>query len=77
MYGRPNGTTSGPLDGAEHLDLSQVTFIGSYGIRVLLTCHQTAEHLDCTLGISHAHERVRRVLTMTNLDDVLVLPADG
>lgn len=59
------------------LDLSQVTFIGSYGIRVLLTCHQTAEQLGCMLGISQAHERVRRVLTMTDLDDVLILPADG
>ena len=59
------------------LDMSEVTFMGADGIHVLLICRQSAEQLNCRLGISRAHERVRRVLTMVCLDDVLTLATDG
>ncbi len=59
------------------LDMSQVTFIGSDGVSMLLTCRQAAEQVDSRLEITGAHDQVRRVLTMVALDELLNLPADG
>ncbi|MEV6492670.1 STAS domain-containing protein [Actinoplanes sp. NPDC051633] len=59
------------------LDMAQVTFMGSEGIRVLLACRRQAEQVNSRIDIVRAHHRVREVLTLMNLERVLNLSADG
>lgn len=58
------------------LDLAQVTFMGSDGIGVLLTCCRQAEQANAGFAIIRAHQRVCEVLTLTNLQHVLNMPPD-
>jgi anti-anti-sigma factor len=55
------------------LDMQQVTFLDSAGIRALLICRQRTLRRQCELQISRAHENVRQVLAITSLLDVFHL----
>ncbi|BBH70073.1 hypothetical protein ACTI_67580 [Actinoplanes sp. OR16] len=56
------------------LDLSELVFIGSAGVRVLLRCRDVAEERGTRVEISSAHENVRQVLDICALTDVFHLP---
>ncbi|MFC7535088.1 STAS domain-containing protein [Actinoplanes sp. GCM10030250] len=58
------------------LDMSEVTFLDSSGIRALLICRRTAMELGTQLKISKAHRHVQQVLSITNLLGVFHLPPD-
>jgi anti-anti-sigma factor len=49
------------------LDLHDVTFLDSAGIRTLLTCHAEAGRAGCELNLVDPHPRVYRVLEITGL----------
>ncbi|WP_433792640.1 STAS domain-containing protein [Actinoplanes sp. CA-252034] len=49
------------------LDMQQVTFLDSSGIRTLLICRRHALRRRCKLEISRAHDNVRQVLSITAL----------
>ncbi|MCO8273872.1 STAS domain-containing protein [Actinoplanes sp. TRM 88003] len=57
------------------LDLGELTFLGSAGIRALIDCHDLAASRGGRLEISRAHEHVREVLTICGLTDLFHLPA--
>jgi anti-anti-sigma factor len=50
------------------LDLSGVTFMDSTGLKVLLSLHRRAEAAGGTLAIAGASRSVRKVLSLTGLD---------
>ncbi|GIF23302.1 anti-anti-sigma factor [Actinoplanes tereljensis] len=66
-----------PTDGSSLviLDLGELTFLGSAGVRALLDCRHIAEQRGMQLQIAIAHDNVRQVLTMCDLAEVLGLPA--
>ncbi|MDR6317182.1 STAS domain-containing protein [Actinoplanes couchii] len=51
------------------LDLSQVTFLDSAGIRSLLLCRHDARSRGCELSITAVHPHVHQVLAITGLLD--------
>jgi anti-anti-sigma factor len=55
------------------IDLAEVTFLDSGGIRCLLLCHADAEHADCRLMVVDAHPNAYRALRITGLLDFLGL----
>lgn len=55
------------------LDLTDLWFIGSAGIRELLRCHKVAEERGCRLEISQAHDNVRQVLDICGLSSLFGL----
>ncbi|RZU49050.1 anti-sigma B factor antagonist [Krasilnikovia cinnamomea] len=57
------------------LDLGNVTFLDSSGIRALVICRGDAEQLGIRLEIRPVHDRVRRVLHVCGLEDLFHLPA--
>ncbi|MFF5079424.1 STAS domain-containing protein [Actinoplanes sp. NPDC000266] len=61
--------------GRVSLDLSDVTFIGSAGVRALLECRDTAASRQMPLTISLAHHSVRHVLNLCDLTHEFGLPA--
>nr|WP_280526225.1 STAS domain-containing protein [Couchioplanes caeruleus] len=50
------------------LDMGAVTFLDAAGIRALLTCRCDAQQLGNRLQIRRAHERVRRVLAICEVE---------
>jgi anti-sigma B factor antagonist len=61
-------------------DLREVTFLGSNGLTVLVTCHENCQRRGIRLAIAAGSPAVRRVMELTSLDQVLDLvdePADA
>ena len=58
------------------LDLGDVTFIDSTGLRALLRLHQEATRVGWRLRIAAIHPHVRRLLEMTGTHRLLGLEAD-
>ena len=56
------------------LDLDQVTFLDSAGIRTLLICRDNARQHGSELDIGRAHPHVLQVLTITGLLEEFNLP---
>jgi anti-anti-sigma factor len=55
------------------LDMGQVTFLGSAGIRALLSCRRAALHRGTGLKIGRAHQNVSQVLAITGLLDAFCM----
>jgi anti-anti-sigma factor len=55
------------------LDLGDVTFLSSAGIRVLLVAYKQLQALRGSLAVCRASEQVRSVLTLSGLNDLLLL----
>lgn len=53
------------------LDLSELDFVDSSGLRAMLTSRQTCERSGCELVLVNCKEQVRRVLELTGIDGVL------
>jgi anti-anti-sigma factor len=51
------------------MDVREVTFLDSAGIRTLLLCHNEAERLNCRLTVVEAPHGVYRVLEISGLLD--------
>jgi anti-anti-sigma factor len=56
------------------IDLGEVTFIDSMGLKLLVELHERCRAKDGTLTLSAASRPVRRVLAATGLDQVLTVP---
>jgi anti-anti-sigma factor len=54
------------------LDLAEVTYISSMGLRVLVQFHQELERLRGTFLVSNPSEPVKRVIAMARLDALLL-----
>lgn len=54
------------------LDLSQVDFMSSAGIGVLLACHKQLQAIRGTLVISRASDQVRKLIKLSGLEDMLL-----
>ncbi|RZU48704.1 anti-anti-sigma factor [Krasilnikovia cinnamomea] len=55
------------------LDMSDVTFLDSSGVRALIQCRDRAEQLGARLEIHPAHEIVRQVLSICGIADLFLL----
>jgi anti-anti-sigma factor len=53
------------------VDLSQVSFIDSSGLRVLIEGHRRALESGATLRLTNPSDTVRRLLDISGLDDYL------
>ncbi|MBN8246575.1 MAG: STAS domain-containing protein [Verrucomicrobia bacterium] len=49
------------------LDMSEVTYVSSAGLRVLLACHRQLRGIQGLMGVIHPSEAVRTVLELTGL----------
>lgn len=58
--------------GTVHVDLSEVTFIDSSGLRALLLGHRLIGEAGGTMRITAASENVRRLFEITGLTDRLL-----
>ncbi|RAK36444.1 anti-anti-sigma factor [Actinoplanes lutulentus] len=56
------------------MDLAEVTFLDSAGIRTLLHCRRDATRTGCEFGIDPAHENVYQVIEISGLVEVFKLP---
>ena len=54
-----------------HIEMSEVTFLGSSGIRVLLEIYKKVKTLGGILKIINPSENVKNVMGMTALDELL------
>ena len=54
------------------LNMSQISFLSSAGIRVILKTHKRALEVGGSFGIEDPSENVKNVLGMTALDELLV-----
>lgn len=59
------------------LDLTELTYIGSAGIREFLRCHDVAEQCGRRLEISQAHDNVRQVIDICGLSALFRLPTSA
>ncbi|GAB1641754.1 STAS domain-containing protein [Krasilnikovia sp. MM14-A1259] len=57
------------------LDMADVTFLDSSGIRALLICHKDAKRFGRQIDIRPVHDRVRQVLQVCGLEELLLQPA--
>ena len=57
------------------VDLRDVTFVDSTGLRLILDLHQRTERDDRALSLVRGDPTVQRVFTLAGLDDVL--PFEG
>lgn len=64
----------GPRAGTVALDLGELVFLGSAGVRTLLDCRDITTGRGGRLEITRAHDNVRQVLTICNLTDLFHLP---
>lgn len=53
------------------VDLSQIELTDSAGIGMLMMCHSTAAGLEAAMRVSGANDRVKAVLKMTRVDQIL------
>ncbi len=60
------------LEGAVVLDFSEVTFIGSLGIRMILMALKEVKRQGFTMKIEHAVPNVENIFLMTSLGDLLI-----
>ncbi|WP_433824533.1 STAS domain-containing protein [Actinoplanes sp. CA-015351] len=63
-------------DGPQRLsmDLGEVSFLDSAGIRTLLHCRRDATRAGCEFTIGQAHENVYQVIEISGLVEVFRLP---
>ncbi|MDQ3403307.1 MAG: STAS domain-containing protein [Actinomycetota bacterium] len=59
------------------VDLSQVEFMDSAGLRVLVAALRKAKDNGQSLILHRPHDRVRRIIEITGLSDVFGLAAAG
>ncbi len=59
------------------LDLSEVGFMSSAGIAVLMKCYKQLQRIDGSLAITRASPQVKTVLEMTGLADKLIAVDEG
>ena len=55
------------------LDLTELTFLDSTGVRVLISAHRRAADQGCAFTLSAPTRSVRRALHLTGVDQVLVI----
>ena len=55
------------------LDFSEVTYVTSAGLRVLITGHEAAQTREASLVLRHVSEDVMEVLDMTGFSSFLVI----
>ena len=55
------------------LNMSQVEYLCSIGISVIINAYKAATETGGTLGIEQPSENVRKVLAITSLDKILML----
>ena len=55
------------------LDLTELTFLDSTGVRVLISAHRRAADQGCVFTLSRPTRSVRRALHLTGVDQVLVI----
>jgi anti-anti-sigma factor len=58
------------------LDLQQLTFMDSTGLRLLITADSRAREEDRRFAIVQGNEMVQRVMRLTRLDERLTIVAD-
>jgi len=58
------------------VDLSRVSFIDSTGLGELVAAHKALQAHDASLHLVAGHDRVRRLLALTGLDEVLSVHPD-
>jgi anti-anti-sigma factor len=56
------------------VDLAQVTFLDSEGIRVMVVAHHAATNQGVTFRVANPHDNVRRVLDLTGVLGLLTKP---
>ncbi|GGS38580.1 MULTISPECIES: STAS domain-containing protein [Actinokineospora] len=66
-------TMAGSSAATIEVDLSQVEFMDSAGLRVLVAARKQAEDAGRTLRLRAPHERVRRIIEITGLAPVFGL----
>ncbi|MET0135695.1 MAG: STAS domain-containing protein [Kibdelosporangium sp.] len=55
------------------IDLTEVTFLGSAGLHVLLQANDAARRQGCALRVAHGGAFAQRVLSVAGLDQVLAV----
>ena len=58
------------------LDISQVSFVDSSGLGMLVQAFGTATHAHCKIRIAGANEKLRGMLHVTRMDSILTLDPD-
>lgn len=64
---------SRPTDGEVVVDLSDVKFVASSGLRVLLKSAQALSRKKATLVVTNANDTVREVLVMSGFDRLITV----
>jgi anti-sigma B factor antagonist len=59
------------------LDLAELSFVDSSGLRAMLAGRQICERSGCELELSNCGEHVRRILELTGMDGVLRVRGDS
>ena len=67
----------GDVDGAIELECSELTFVDSAGLRLLLAIHATCRGRGAKLTIVNPSRQVTQLLELTRLDGELDLRWDG
>ena len=71
-----SATESPNAPSAVLVDLTGVGFMDSTGLGELMGAHKALQRADAQLHLAVPQDRVRRLLTLTGLDDVLVVHPD-
>lgn len=58
------------------IDMSQVEFVDSSGLRVLITAHQRAQEAGRTVVVTRPSEPVRRLFELSGVADFLDVESD-
>jgi anti-sigma B factor antagonist len=64
-----DGLATGPA--RIYLDMSQISFIDSVGLAVLVRCHRLADHQGCQLIVHSPTRQVDRAVALAGLDQYL------
>jgi anti-sigma B factor antagonist len=62
---------------ALHLDVADLRFVDSAGLRSLLVLRERAARIGATIAVVHPSDATRRLLEIIGLDDVLLLGDDA